>query len=203
MVDGTLNARSNYACLNIHAAFIGADCEGGFDLLSPSCCATPSLRRVAPTNSFGTHPWFVPTHHMAAKKKTNASTLTEPPASTEPPTSAANAIVPTNAGNNNREDNSEDTLEDDLADGEFEVELLDMGIATEDIQATQRIDACLAERSRNARQAATQADPSTVAMTTRAKGKQRALTTEELEDTTTEQAFVPGLLSRLPLGPGQ
>ena len=75
---------------------------------------------------------------MAAKKKTNTSTSTEPPppASTEARASAGNAIVPTNAaGTNNRKDNSEDTLVDDLADGEFEVELLDMCIASEDIQA--------------------------------------------------------------------
>ena len=50
--------------------------------------------------------------------------------------SAGNAIVPTNAaGTNNRKDNSEDTSVDDLADGEFEVELLDMCITNEDIQA--------------------------------------------------------------------
>jgi len=73
-------------------------------------------------------------------------------------------------------------LVDDLADGEFEVKLLDMGFTSEDIQAMRRIDARLTERSRHARQAATQAGPSTAAMTTRAKGKQRALTTKELEE---------------------
>ena len=118
---------------------------------------------------------------MVAKKKANGSTSTEPPASAEAP-APANAIIPTNTGNNNHEDNNEDTSVDDLANGEFEVELLDMGIATEDIQAMRRIDACLTQRSRHARQAATHADPSTAAMTTRAKRKQKALTTEELEE---------------------
>ena len=119
---------------------------------------------------------------MAAKKKSNASASTEPPTSAETPALVNNAIIPTNTGNNNHEDNREDTLVDDLADGEFEVKLLDMVIATEDIQSMRRIDACLTQRSRHARQEATQADPSTAAMTTRAKRKQKALTTEELEE---------------------
>ena len=60
---------------------------------------------------------------MAAKKKTNASPSTKPPASMD------NAIVITNAGNN------EEASVDHLADREFDVELHYMGIATEDIQA--------------------------------------------------------------------
>ena len=72
---------------------------------------------------------------MAAKKKSNASASTEPPTSAETPAPVNNAIIPTNTGNNNNEDNREDTLVDDLADGEFEVELLNMGVASEDIQA--------------------------------------------------------------------
>jgi hypothetical protein len=117
---------------------------------------------------------------MAAKKKTNTSASTEPPVSAKVP-APANAIIPTNIGNNNHEDNSEDTSVDDLADGEFEVELLDMGISREDIQAMRRFDACLVERSCHARQVATQAGPSSTAVT-RSKGKQRALTIEELEE---------------------
>ena len=45
-----------------------------------------------------------------------------------------------------------------------------------------RIEACLTERSRNTQQAAAQADLSAATMTTRAKGKQRALTAEELQE---------------------
>ena len=71
---------------------------------------------------------------MAANKKTNTSASTEPPVSAKVP-APANALIPTNIGNNNHEDNSDDTSVDDLADGEFEVELLDMCIASEDIQA--------------------------------------------------------------------
>ena len=64
-----------------------------------------------------------------------------------------NALVTTTNGpsTNNREDNSEDTSVDDLTDGEFEVELLDMSVTSEDIQAMRRIDARLAERLRHAR----------------------------------------------------
>ena len=57
-----------------------------------------------------------------------------------------------------------------------------MDVASEDIQAMRRIDACLAERLRHAWQAATQPVPSTVAVTTRSKGKQRELTAEEVEE---------------------
>ena len=77
---------------------------------------------------------------MAAKKKTNAS------ASIEPPTSTDNAIVMTNNAGN-----SEDASVDHLADGEFEVELLDMGVTSKDIQAMQRINARLTERLRHVR----------------------------------------------------
>ena len=74
---------------------------------------------------------------MAAKKKGNTSTSVEAAASAEARASADNALVTTTNGSgiNNCEVNSEDTSVDDLANGEFEVELLDMGVASEDIQA--------------------------------------------------------------------
>ena len=84
----------------------------------------------------------------------------------EPPVSTENAIITTNNAGN-----SEDTSVDHLADGEFEVELHDMGIPFEDIKAMRRIEAHLAKRLRNAWQAAAQADPSAALMTTRAKEK--------------------------------
>ena len=67
---------------------------------------------------------------MAAKKKTTTSTSTEANASAEARASADHALVTTTngPGTNNCEVNSEDTSVDDLADGEFEVELLDMGV---------------------------------------------------------------------------
>ena len=74
---------------------------------------------------------------MAAKKKTTTSASTEANASAEARASADHALVTTTngPGTNNCEVNSEDTSVDDLADGEFEVELLNMGVASEDIQA--------------------------------------------------------------------
>ena len=151
---------SNYSCIELCALIFRAICEGGFDLQSLGCCDTPSLQRVSSTNSFGVHPRFVLTHHMAAKKKGNDNT------STEPPTSLENAIVPS-ANAVNREDASVDYV----AEGEFEVELHDLGIPPEDIKAVRRIEVRLAERSRNARQAVAQACPSAAQVTTRAKGK--------------------------------
>ena len=51
----------------------------------------------------------------------------------------------------NNAGNSEDASVDHVADGELKVELHDLGISSEDIQAMRRIEARLAERSRNAR----------------------------------------------------
>ena len=92
----------------------------------------------------------------AKKKKTTTSTSTEANTSAEAPASADHALITTTNGPGiDGEDNSEDTSVDDLADGEFEVELLDMGVASEDIQAMRRIDAHLAEHLRHAWPAAT------------------------------------------------
>ena len=68
--------------------------------------------------------------------------------------SSENAIVPNTT-------NSEDASIDHIADGEFEAGLHDLGISPEDIEATRRVEARLAERSCNAQQVA-QAGPSTV-----------------------------------------
>ena len=87
---------------------------------------------------------------MASKKKPYPS-ASEPNASTEAQPSN-NIIVPTNADNN---DHDEDLEVEDLADGGLEVNLHDLGISAEDIQAMKRIDACLAERLHQAQQAQT------------------------------------------------
>jgi len=85
------------------------------------------------------HPQFIPRHHTATKKKTNDITSLEPPTSTE------NAIVPSaNVGNN------EDASVDHVAEGEFKVELHDLGISPKDIKGVRRIETCLTERSHNA-----------------------------------------------------
>jgi uncharacterized protein (DUF342 family) len=105
---------------------------------------------------------------MAAKKKGAGST------SADALTSSENAIVP-NATNN------EDASVDRVTDGEFEVGLHDLSISPEDIEIIRRVEARLAERLRNAHQAA-QAGPSTAQMTTRMKGKERMLSDAELEE---------------------
>jgi len=111
---------------------------------------------------------------MAAKKKPNPS-ASEANASTEAQPSN-NIIVPTNADNN---DHDEDLEVEDLADGGLEVDLHDLGISAEDIQAMKRIDARLAERQLQAQQA--QAGTSNAAAAT-AKGKGHQLSAEELEE---------------------
>ena len=139
MVDEALNTRSYCSCFDFRATVFGAVHLGDLALQDSSYCDTPSLRRVSTTNSFGAHPRFIPRHHTAAKKKTNDSTSTEPPTSTE------NTIVPSvNAGN------SEDASVHHVAEGEFKVELHDLGISPKVIKAIRRIEARLAERSRNA-----------------------------------------------------
>ena len=112
---------------------------------------------------------------MAAKKKPNPG-ASKANASIEAPPSTNNALVPANNGN---EDQDED-LEVDLTDGEFVIDLHDLGISAEDILAMKRIDARLTERLRNVQQA--QAGPSNAPVTTRSKGKGRQLTVEELEE---------------------
>ena len=112
---------------------------------------------------------------MAAKKKPNPSD-SEANASTEAQPSN-NIIVPTNADNN--DDHGEDLEIEDLADGGLEVDLHDLSISAEDIQAMKRIDAHLAERQLQAQQA--QAGTSNAAAAT-AKGKGHQLSAEELEE---------------------
>ena len=101
---------------------------------------------------------------MAAKRKPNPG-ASEANASAEVPPSTDNALVP----KNNNEDQAEDHEVEDLADGEFEVDLHDLGISAEDILAMKRIDARLTERLRNAQQA--QAGTSNAPVATRSKGK--------------------------------
>jgi len=104
---------------------------------------------------------------MAAKKKPNPG-ASEANASTEAPPSTDNALVP---ANNDNEDQGEELEVEDLTDGEFEVDLHDLGISAEDILAMKRIDARLTEHLRNMQQA--QAGPSNAPVTTRSKGKCR------------------------------
>ena len=111
---------------------------------------------------------------MAAKKKPNPGAL-EPNASADAPPSTDNTLVP-----NDNEDHGKDFQVEDLTDGDFEVNLHDLGISAEDIQAMKRIDARLSERLHQAQQA--QAGTSNAPVATRAKGKGQELTAEELEE---------------------
>jgi len=86
---------------------------------------------------------------MVAKKKPNPS-ASEANTSIEAQPSN-NIIVPTHADNN--DDHGEDLEVKDLADRGLEVDLHDLGISVEDIQAMKRIDARLAERQLQAQQA--------------------------------------------------
>jgi hypothetical protein len=95
----------------------------GFVLDDPGCCDTSSPRRVSYINSFGAHPRFVPKRPHGSKKKPNPGTSKEANASTEVQPSTNNALVTTNGNNNNDEDNGENVSVDDLAKGEFEVDL--------------------------------------------------------------------------------
>ena len=115
---------------------------------------------------------------MAAKKKPNPS-APEANASTEAPPSTDNALVPSN-GNNTIDDHDEDLEVEDLADGNFEVDLHDLGISAEDIQVMKRIDTRLSECLRQTQQA--QGGPSTAPAATITKGKGHELTAEELEE---------------------
>ena len=115
---------------------------------------------------------------MAAKKKPNTGTSEEVNASSEAPSSTNDALVTTN--NDNKEDQGEDLEVEDLTEGEFEVELHDLGISAEDIRAMKRIDACLSERLRQAQQA--QAGTSNAPAAAGAKGKGLQLSAEEMEE---------------------
>ena len=70
---------------------------------------------------------------------------------------------------------------DALADGQLEVNLLDLGVSAEDIAVMHRIDARIKE-ARRAQQQALEAEPSELQMMTRAKGKQTMLTEAERQE---------------------
>jgi len=84
------------------------------------------------------------------KKKPNPG-ASEANTSAEAPPSTNNALVPTN--DNTSGDQGEDFEVEDVADGDFKVELHDLGISAEDIQVMKRIDARLSKRLRHAQQA--------------------------------------------------
>jgi pyruvate/2-oxoglutarate dehydrogenase complex dihydrolipoamide acyltransferase (E2) component len=115
---------------------------------------------------------------MAQKKKPSA-TASEANASAEAlPTN--NTLAAASHGNN--QDHVEDPEVEDLADRDLEVDLHDLGLSSEDIQAIKRIDSRLAERQQQAQQAQAQAGPSNGPPPAGAKGKGIQLTPEEMEE---------------------
>ena len=89
---------------------------------------------------FGAHPSVRHTtpHHKAANKKGDATTTsTDTTTTTTPQDEAAPGQEPA-TGN-------EDITVEDIAEGQHEVDLLDLGISAEDITAMRRVDARLEE----------------------------------------------------------
>ena len=106
---------------------------------------------------------------MAAKKKGDATTDTTT-ATTTPQDEAAPGQEPA-TGN-------EDITVEDIAEGQHEVDLLDLGISAEDIAAMRRVDAHL-EEARRAKIHALQEETMEPQIITRAKGKEIMLTEAE------------------------
>ena len=75
----------------------------------------------------------------------------------------------------------EDISVDTIADGQHEVDLLDLGISAEDIAAMRRVDARL-EEVRRANRQALQEGAVEPQMITRAKGKETMLTEAERQE---------------------
>ena len=86
---------------------------------------------------------------MAAKKKGAGSTSADAPISPE------TAVLPQGNGNSN----SDNISVDHIVEGDFEVNLHDLGISTEDIEAMRRIEAHVA-KAQKTRQAALEVGPS-------------------------------------------
>jgi len=126
---------------------------------------------------FGAHPSVRHTtpHHMAAKKKGDATTTsTDTTTTTTPPQDEAAPGQEPATGN-------EDITVEDIAEGQHEVDLLDLGISAEDIAAMRRVDARL-EEARRAKIQALQEESAEPQIITRAKGKEIMLTEAERQE---------------------
>jgi len=112
---------------------------------------------------------------MAAKKKGDATTTSTDTttATTTPQDEAAPGQEPA-TGN-------EDITVEDIAEGQHEVDLLDLGISAEDIAAMRRVDARL-EEARKAKIQALQEESAEPQIITRAKGKEIMFTEEERQE---------------------
>ena len=106
----------------------------------------------------------------AMKKKETPGTTSEETTTTTPSQDEAAA---TQANGTNNDGISVDTI----ADGQHEVNLLDLGVLAEDIAVMRRI-----EKARRAQQQALEVGPSERQMITRAKGKETMLTEAERQE---------------------
>ena len=136
------------------------------------CCSVRPFRRHFPPTVWC--PSVGSILHMAATKKrgttgaTSEDTTTTTTTTTTPSQGEAAATQANGA-------NSDGVSVEALADGQLEVNLLDLGVSAEDIAAMRRIDTRI-EEARRDQQQALEAEPSEPQMTTRAKGKQIMLT---------------------------
>jgi len=113
---------------------------------------------------------------MAATKKRGTTGATSEDTTTTTTTPSQGEVATTQANGTT----SDGVSVDALADGQLEVNLLDLGVSAEDIAAMRRIDARI-EEVRRAQQQALEAEPSVPQMT-RAKGKQTMLTEAERQE---------------------
>jgi hypothetical protein len=142
-----------------------------FLLYYSSLLETLSTNSLAPTRQFDTP------HHMAAKKKGTTSATSEDTTTMTTTTPSQDKVVATQANGTNSNDISVDTI----ANGQHEVNLLDLGICVEDIAAMRQIDAHL-EEVRRTQQQALEVGPSEPHMITRAKGKGTMLSEVERQE---------------------
>ena len=121
---------------------------------------------------FGAHPSVQHTtpQHMAARKKRDTTT-----ASTMMPSQDEAAAAQGIAAS------GDDISIDTIADGQHEVDLLDLGISAKDIAAMRRVDARL-EEVRRANRQALQEGAVNPQMITRAKGKETMLIEAERQE---------------------
>ncbi|RLN36122.1 E3 ubiquitin-protein ligase UPL1-like [Panicum miliaceum] len=110
-------------------------------------------------------PWFVPTLRMANKKKASGASARRE--------EDAGAIIPLQPSD---QTSGEGVEVEEIANGQFEVQLEALGVASEDIVAYRRIEAMQEEATARARETARAAQPTKSQHNTRAKGKETAPT---------------------------
>ena len=139
-------------------------------------CSVRSFRRHSPPTVW--RPPVGSIHHMAAMKKRGATGATSADTTTTTTITSSQDEVAAAQANETRSDR---VSVDTVADGQFEVNLLDISVSAEDIAAMRHIDARI-EEARRARQQDLEAEPSERQIVTRAKGKETMLTEAERQE---------------------